>query len=287
VLSIIYKKNPATILVFHRHSANSSCQEEGSSSNTTTMEKNEKLEKTRALRTNRIMALVIGTVALLVVYGIIVPPPPASIAVRKKSSNNNRLSSEHQQEQPQPNQQRGSAAIRQELPSESVLVHKVHELDVVVRKIKATGVFMEVDEHGLAATKRLQEATRLLLSKRYGQYENKPFRVRVDLTFQESNPTFATLGAHDSFVMELAPANLLPHSVFTFLEICRTWPEKKGAFHRRANHVLQVLTKGREIQHLAFQEYSPLFPHVKGTVGYAGRPCKFCLYTCNNSLCVW
>lgn len=29
---------------------------------------------------------------------------------------------------------------------------------------------------------------------------------------------------------------------------------------------------------LAFQEYSPNFPHVKGTVGYCGRPSGVCWY---------
>jgi hypothetical protein len=153
------------------------------------------------------------------------------------------------------------------------LVQKVQDLDEKVRALKATGIFMEVAPAGLAATKRLQDATRLLLAKRYGK--KGPYRVRVDLTFQESNPTFATMGEHASFLIQLAPADLLPHSVFSFLEIARQWHEQRGAFHRRAGHVLQVQTKGKQVKHLAFQEYSPQFPHVKGTVGYAGRPCKY------------
>jgi hypothetical protein len=231
------------------------------------MEKNEKLEKTRAIRTNRIMTVVVGAVALLILYSILVRPPPSNFAADEQ----------RQPQQPSQNQPRGSAAIRDELPSEAVLAQKVHELDVNVRKIKVTGVFMEVDPGGLAATKRLQDATRLLLAKRYGKYK-KPYSVLVDLIFQDSHPTFATLGDHASFVIELAPADLLPHSVYTFLEICRHWPEKRGAFHRIANHVLQVQTQGKQVEHLAFQEYSPQYPHVKGTVGYAGRPCKCCTY---------
>jgi hypothetical protein len=222
------------------------------------MEKNEKLEKARALRKTRIMMLAIGSIVVYFFYYAFNIPTSSTPL-----------------EATQQQQQRGSAAIRHELPSEAVLVQKVHDLDAKVREIKATGVYMEVDPTGLAASKRLQDATRLLLAKRYGKTENDiPYRVRVDLTFQESNPTFATMGEHASFLIQLAPADLLPHSVYTFLEIARHWPEHRGAFHRRANHVLQVLTKGKQVQNLAFQEYSPQYPHVKGTVGYAGRPCK-------------
>ena len=156
---------------------------------------------------------------------------------------------------------------------EAKLLQRVQALDKEVRDIKKSlpaGSFMEVDEKAVAATKRLQDATRLLLAARYG--EKEPYRVKVGLKFQPSNPTMAELGETDSFVIELAPSRLQPHSIYTFLEVARHWPVKKGAFHRRANHVLQVMVKGSQVPHLAFQEYSREYPHKKGTVGYAGRP---------------
>lgn len=58
--------------------------------------------------------------------------------------------------------------------------------------------------------------------------------------------------------------------MFNFLEIARTW--KGGAFHRNANHVLQVKAHSGVTQPMPFQEYSEKYPHAKGTVGYAGRP---------------
>lgn len=58
--------------------------------------------------------------------------------------------------------------------------------------------------------------------------------------------------------------------MFNFLEIARTW--KGGAFHRNANHVLQAKAHSEVTQPMPFQEYSEKYPHVKGTVGYAGRP---------------
>jgi hypothetical protein len=48
---------------------------------------------------------------------------------------------------------------------------------------------------------------------------------------------------------------------------------QSGGFHRRAGHVLQATTTSHLRQlPLAFQEYSKHYPHVKGTVGYCGRP---------------
>jgi hypothetical protein len=58
--------------------------------------------------------------------------------------------------------------------------------------------------------------------------------------------------------------------VYNFLEIARTW--KGGAFHRNANHVLQAKAHSEMKRSMPFQEYSDEYPHVKGTVGYAGRP---------------
>mmetsp|Transcript_1716 Transcript_1716/g.3280 ORF Transcript_1716/g.3280 Transcript_1716/m.3280 type:complete len:386 (+) Transcript_1716:153-1310(+) len=170
-------------------------------------------------------------------------------------------------------------AVKQQSPqqqeeSEQTLADRVAEYDKHVREIKqkvdGKGGFMETEPEGVAASKALQDATRLLLQRRYGPQE--PYRVKIDLEFQPSNPTYETDGPTDSFTIEMAPAKLMPHAVFSFLEIARHWGEKKGAFHRRANHVLQVMTRGNHVPHLAFQEYSPAFPHKRQTVGYAGRP---------------
>mmetsp|Transcript_22506 Transcript_22506/g.27750 ORF Transcript_22506/g.27750 Transcript_22506/m.27750 type:complete len:341 (-) Transcript_22506:332-1354(-) len=147
----------------------------------------------------------------------------------------------------------------------------VSESDKKVRDIKShlpPGEFMETSPDALAATAQLQAHTRLLLRARYGPHE--PYRVRVSLQFQPTISDYDVNGPDGSFVIEMAPAALVPHSVFTFLEVARLW--KGGAFHRVAGHVLQVMVKNRGIDHLAFQEYSARYPHKKGTVGYAGRP---------------
>ena len=174
----------------------------------------------------------------------------------------------------------GSAAggVRAEVEvdptTEEQLQRRVQELDAQVRAYKAKpDIIMETDPQGLKLTKELQHVTHQLLVKRYGRHT---FRVRVDLIFPDVIVQKDGLPAEDSFIIELAPIDLIPCSVYYFLEVARTW--KSGAFHRNANHVLQVAVQTSGVQRqqrqqsMPFQEYSPEFPHRKGTTGYAGRP---------------
>jgi hypothetical protein len=152
----------------------------------------------------------------------------------------------------------------------------VASLDAKVRQVKKSlpkGKFMETDPDAIKATSALQEATLELLWQRYGK---GPYRVEFILEFQASIPDYETGGKHGEFIVELGPEDLIPHSVYTILEIARHWTT--GAFHRNAPHVLQVQVDSHEVKHLAFQEYSDKFPHKKGTMGYAGRPSGPAIY---------
>ena len=67
----------------------------------------------------------------------------------------------------------------------------------------------------------------------------------------------------------MAPSDYVPYSVYFFLNIIENW--KGGVIHRNAGHVKQFKVI-EQTQHLAFQEYNPIFPHEKYTCGFAGRP---------------
>jgi len=164
--------------------------------------------------------------------------------------------------------QRGSSLQSSSSAVTHKMIQAVNELDAAVRKKKATGVIMENDPDSLQLTGKLQEATRTLLAARYGPVE--PYRVNVTLEFQDTIPDFKENGPDGYILLEMAPSRLVPHSVFSFLEIARQW--KGGAFHRIAGHVLQVQVRGGVGKPLAFQEYSEEYPHKERTVGYAGRP---------------
>lgn len=157
------------------------------------------------------------------------------------------------------------------------------DLEAQVRKIKATGVIMESDEKSLELTGKLQEATRELIKLRYGDFDTKNFRVKLDLEFQSTIPDFAEKGKDGTIVVEMAPISLIPCSVYNYLEIARTW--KKGAFHRNAGHVLQAISRSDITERMPFQEYSKEYPHKKYTMGYAGRPSgpEFYISIQNNS----
>jgi hypothetical protein len=195
------------------------------------------------------------------------------------------------EEEPPPKTEEADAKVKQQQPKQIVsndvegqLVSRVMDLEAKVRRRKALpGTFMEVDPEGIILTTELQAATRQLLVQRYGK-QTVPYRVKVDLTFPSAAlvPNTKKHSGHaGNFVIELAPIELLPVSVFYFLEMARTW--KKGAFHRNAAHVLQVWTES--IAHgqdttMPFQEYSVEFPHVKGVTGYAGRYVDYVHYVC-------
>jgi len=132
----------------------------------------------------------------------------------------------------------------------------------VVKDLKKAGVVMETDNLAKQSIEKLQEVTRALILKRYG---NPPYRVEFDVEF----PSIMPDERNGKILIELAPIELTPHVVFVFLEIVRTWTG--GAFNRVAGHVLQTTVDGSH-EGLAFQEYHPDFPHKQFTLGYAGRP---------------
>eukprot|EP00656_Telonema_subtile_P003657 TRINITY_DN11661_c0_g5_i1.p1 TRINITY_DN11661_c0_g5~~TRINITY_DN11661_c0_g5_i1.p1 ORF type:complete len:328 (-),score=41.16 TRINITY_DN11661_c0_g5_i1:47-1030(-) len=144
----------------------------------------------------------------------------------------------------------------------------------VVSKMRSLRVVMEKNKGAIREIGKLQDITRKLIMARYGKYariaaEGLVFRIALTVTFPEMMPDMDARGVTGVILVQTAPIRLMPHAVFLFLELVSKW--EGGAFHRNAGHVLQAMTSGRHLG-LAFQEYSAKYPHVKGTLGYAGRP---------------
>jgi hypothetical protein len=158
----------------------------------------------------------------------------------------------------------------------TALNKKCQRLIEDARQLKQRGVIMENDPIALKLIALLQEDLRTLLKMRFG--EKPKLLVDIVLKFPKSMADYNTEGAFGKIRIELAPVDIVPYSVYYWLEIIRRF--KAGAFHRNAGHVLQAMisleppsTDDHFIeQGLAFQEYSPLFPHEKLTLGFAGRP---------------
>jgi cyclophilin family peptidyl-prolyl cis-trans isomerase len=125
------------------------------------------------------------------------------------------------------------------------------------------------------------------ISKRdaIAKYGSGVIRVQLDLIFRldkDGNPLSDT-GPH-TMLIEMAPIELMPHSVYTFLEMVSSGLLDGCSFILNALHVLKAAPlpydgtsasdKARAflehgLESVAFREYSPKFPHAKYTVGFA------------------
>jgi len=127
---------------------------------------------------------------------------------------------------------------------------------------------------------RVQRESHREVLRKYGP---GPHRVQFDVTI----PTDGEYDFNrvDSFVVEMARIELMPHSVHFFLEQVthRLWDG--CTFILNAHHILQAgpHTKDQDLDKrpnfvtldldkLSFQEFSPLVQHEQYTLGFAGRP---------------
>jgi hypothetical protein len=143
-------------------------------------------------------------------------------------------------------------------------------LDLVqqLRKMKQNGVVMETDPSAQALIPKAQSILREVLKLKYGP---GPYYVSMGIKFPLSMASPGLL-QETNLILELAPIEFIPYSVYFFLEyIIQEF--QVGSFHRNAGHVLQAMLTGSKPQlSFAWQEYSPSYPHEKYTLGYAGRP---------------
>jgi hypothetical protein len=117
-----------------------------------------------------------------------------------------------------------------------------------------------------AAAVEVQRLARLFLEAKYPSF---PLLVQADLKFPETMPDAP--GGTGVLIFKMAPLEDAPYSVYHFIEKALA-ENKGGAFQRLADHVTQASVRSPHKASMAFQEYSPQWPHAKFTLGYAGRP---------------
>jgi len=119
------------------------------------------------------------------------------------------------------------------------------------------------------------------------KYGDGNIRVEMELLFPpttlEDGTVVADTGPH-KIVVEMAPLDLMPHSVYTFLEMISLGLLDGCSFIINALHVLKAAPlpydgtsasiKAKEfsdagLESVAFREYSPSYPHKKNTIGFA------------------
>jgi hypothetical protein len=170
-------------------------------------------------------------------------------------------------------------------------LNKISDLKLEVRKLRSSKkVLMPVDPGAVALTTALQDTTRCYLMHNYPEYHS-PLNLAIELQFPSHMLSAdewlnATTGGNGiiTLYVELAPYLLLPHAVFTIIQIAQTF--KSGYFHRNAGHVLQSQIAANYTGGVVFMEYSHLFPHEKYTLGFAGRGGgdAFYISTVNNTV---
>ena len=133
----------------------------------------------------------------------------------------------------------------------------------------------------------VQEQARKRSLEKYG-----PGPHYVQFTIQPHNKTMT-----EQFVVELAPLDLVPHSVETFLDMATNglWDNTVFYHHRSQNHVVAAApvnygtfdTKhyhftARGYNGVSYPEYSPAYPHEEYTIGFSGKGPNFYINTMNN-----
>lgn len=166
------------------------------------------------------------------------------------------------------NEDNEKAEVIPDVETEAELQSNVDNLLNTIRLQKSHGVVLEEDDGAKALISQVQTYLRKLLKAKYGRAG--PFYIEMKLQFPEAMEDFSEKGQDGTIIIELAPTDLVPYSVYYFLQIVDSW--KGGAFHRAAGHVLQALVNKFQNGGLAFQEYHPDYPHKRLTMGYAGRP---------------
>jgi len=133
----------------------------------------------------------------------------------------------------------------------------------------------------------IQMICRRAVEEKFGQ---GPYRVEITLDFppeqdkDKENPT--------KFIIEMAPLDYMPHSVYLFLQQVSRNLWDGCSFHRNARHVIQAGPlpyhhgnttaeplpnkygefRANFLLGVSFQEYHQNYPHEQFTVGFAGRP---------------
>jgi cyclophilin family peptidyl-prolyl cis-trans isomerase len=124
----------------------------------------------------------------------------------------------------------------------------------------------------------IQHLSRRRLVEKFGA---GPYYVIVDLAF---DPLANVPGDQHFIAMELASANDMPHSIYTFLEQVSNHLYDGTSFHRNAGHIVQcgpainfLSPPGIDyvqrfvnagLEHVLFPEYSANYPHYKYTIGF-------------------
>lgn len=163
-------------------------------------------------------------------------------------------------------------------------VRELHELNALQKRLQLEAQQAEYLKH------KVQAASLAEVNEKYGVGVH---RVEIQLVFPDA------ADGPNSFVIELAPLELMPHAIHTFLEMVSTGLLDGCSFILNALHVIKAAplpydgSSAKEkakafsehgLESVSFREYTDSYPHKKFTVGFAadGSP-SFYINTEDNS----
>ena len=184
-----------------------------------------------------------------------------------------------------------TAQIQLHVNNEASLVEAKHQRAVNEMAELKERLHMEAVQ-AVNLKKQVQIASRDDIISKYGE---GPHQVELELIF----PDHHHRGGSTKFVIEMAPPDVMPHSVHTFLEMVSGGLLDGCSFILNAMHVLKAAPlpfdgssaadkarafSDKGLESVAFKEYNEEYPHKKYTVGFAadGSP-SFYINTENNS----
>jgi urease gamma subunit len=146
--------------------------------------------------------------------------------------------------------------------------------------VKEVHAIQEKLKKGAERVEVLKEQVKIVSRKdAIAKYGEGVKRVEIELIFPDDG-----IGGPDTFVIEMADIELMPHSVWTFLEMASLGLLDGCSFIMNALHVLKAAPlpydgspahekalafREHGLESVAFREYSSKFPHTRYTVGFA------------------
>lgn len=159
-----------------------------------------------------------------------------------------------------------------------------------VQDLEATGKHHEEKIRSLVEYKKKMHSAiqKLSLQRLLEKFGPGPHRLEIKLSYDPGSNVYEVNPQADRIVIEMAPEQDMPHTVYTFMEAVDQGLYDGISFHRNAEHVMQAGPVGNfktspntqlyerfkksGFENVLFQEYSRTFPHHQHTLGYAGRP---------------
>jgi cyclophilin family peptidyl-prolyl cis-trans isomerase len=177
------------------------------------------------------------------------------------------------------------------------MAHGEEELESIVDEMVALQEKLREGNSQVGSLQKyLQEVSRRDAVQKFG---SGVIRVGMELEFPNSEKSKSGIGAPNTLVFEMAPLDLMPHSVYMFLEMVDAGLFDGCSFILNAMHVIKAAPLPYDgssasqkvkaftklgLETVAFREYSPDYPHEQYTIGFAadGSP-SFFINTQDNS----